>query len=155
MTGFSTQQRAAILYRELGACSMLGTSKDCRGRAEVANHRSGRGMGGSGEANTLENGCPLCWVCNDLIERDADLAEVARRRGVKVSRSVDPSSVPIWSPAYQQFVVLASGSMFLSGCTDMSLDARDLQVRPDGVGGFLVSAVNRPADGAISGAVRV
>lgn len=144
MTGFSSQQRAAILYRELGACSMLGTSKDCRGRAEVANHRAGRGMGGSAEANTLENGCPLCWVCNDLIERDPVLAEVARRRGVKVSRHVDPASVPIWSPYYGQWVVYRDGGMFPTGERDGSLDARDLLVVPDGPNRFRVSLVDSP-----------
>jgi hypothetical protein len=149
MTGFSSQQRAAILYRELGACSMLGTSKDCRGRAEVANHRAGRGIGGSREANTLENGCPLCNPCNLLIEQDAVLAEVARRLGVKVSRHVDPASVPIWSPYYGQWVVYAEGSMFLTGERDSSLDARDLVVSGDRVAGFRVSLVNRSADQAM------
>lgn len=149
MTGFSSQQRAAILYRELGACSLVGVSKDCTGRAEVANHRAGRGMGGSAAANTLENGNPLCWTDNDLLERDPVLAEVARRLGVKVSRHVDPSTVPIWSPAYQQFVVLAEGGMFPTGCKDSSLDARELLVSGDPVAGFTVSLVNQTVDQAI------
>jgi hypothetical protein len=106
-------------------------------------------MGGSSAADTLENGNPLCWRDNDLIERDPVLAEEARRLGVKVSRHSDPSSVPIWSPAYVQWAVYAVGSMFLTGERDSGLDARDLLVSGDRVAGFRVSVVNRSADQVI------
>lgn len=130
-TGFSREQSQAILDRD-GTCAMYGSGPQCRGRAEVANHRAGRGMGGSKLANTLPNGCGLCHVCNGEIEADARLAEVARRRGVKLLRTDDPEGVPVWSSRYQQFVVLTRWGMFLTGEKNVHLDVRELVVVPTG-----------------------
>lgn len=94
MSGFSREQTRIILWRDGGKCCLCGQP------AEVANHRLNRGMGGRPSLNILENGCALCWACNDLIERDADAAARARRLGVKLEEGQDPRAVPWLSPFY-------------------------------------------------------
>lgn len=97
-TGFTPEQKRIILERDGFLCCLCGR------RAEVANHRAGRGAGGSKLANTLANGCALCHRCNGAIESDAELAQLARDRGVKLSRWDDPTECPYWSPLYRCMV---------------------------------------------------
>lgn len=94
MTGFTREQAGIILWRDGELCCICGQ------RAQVANHRANRGMGGRRSANNLANGCALCHLCNDLIERDADAAALARERGVKLADGDDPTQVPYLSPLY-------------------------------------------------------
>ncbi len=89
----------------------------CGAVAREANHRGNRGAGGSKRANTLANGCAICHECNGRIEADADYAEQARARGVKLSRYDDPTLVPFLSPLYGILVLLddAGGFTFVTG----------------------------------------
>lgn len=118
-TGFTPEQVAAILMRELNTCAMSGfiprDGRDrCIKRATEANHRANRGGGGQVAANVVENGCALCHACNWLIEAVAEYAEEARRRGVKLRTVRDASEVPLWLPAFRMWARLsADGTWFL------------------------------------------
>jgi hypothetical protein len=94
-SGFTAEQKRIIIWRDGGKCCMCGRP------AEVANHRLNRGMGGRRSLNILENGCALCWACNDLIERDPDLAAKARELGVKLTDGQDPRAESWLSPFYR------------------------------------------------------
>ena len=54
----------------------------------------------------------------------AEFAEEGRRRGVKLEAGADPTRVPIWSPFFRQWLVLARDGAHLTGVTDPTLDAR-------------------------------
>lgn len=131
VSGFPRDVAAGILQRDM-TCAMHGTHPECRGRAEVANHRAGRGMGGSPAANVAPNGVGLCHPCNGLIESDAELAEVARRRGVKVTGLEHVQRVAVWSPSWRQFLLLTSWGAFPTGETRADLDVRELVPVPTG-----------------------
>jgi hypothetical protein len=78
----------------------------------VPNHRANRGMGGSKTANRLEN---LVWVdaqLNFLIEADAEWARLAKARGLKVPRHIDPARVPVFFAAEWQWFRLAGDDRF-------------------------------------------
>lgn len=51
-------------------------------------------MGGDPTLDRPSNTIILCWAFNDIIERDAGAAELARDYGWKVRRGDDPSTVP-------------------------------------------------------------
>lgn len=93
-TGFTPEQKATCLFRDGHKCSMCGQ------RATTANHRANRGAGGHRGSNGLANASAICHDCNGRIESDADYAELARARGVKLSRYEDPTAVPYLSPLY-------------------------------------------------------
>jgi len=93
-TGFAPQQVALVLDRDGHRCPI------CYHRAQTANHRANRGHGGHRASNRLANACAICHECNDAIERDGDAAELARDRGVKISRYDDPTDVDYWHPIY-------------------------------------------------------
>lgn len=101
-TGFTTAQIAAILNRDGHTCPM------CYRQATTANHRAGRGAGGSRAANVLSNGCAICWECNGRIESDPEFAELARTRGVKCDRLsiTPPAQVEYLHPFYRMPVLL-------------------------------------------------
>jgi hypothetical protein len=99
-TGFTPEQTATCLFRDGHKCAMCGR------RATTANHRANRGAGGHRGSNGLANACAICTDCNGLIESDAALADVARARGVKLSRYDDPTTVPYLSPLYAVPVLL-------------------------------------------------
>lgn len=61
----------------------------------VPQHRANRGMGGSRRANTLSNTVLLESQINSLIESDPVWQAEAVRRGIKVSKFVDPRMVPV------------------------------------------------------------
>ena len=63
----------------------------------VPQHRQG-GMGGSKKKHRLSNVLWLCALTNGLIEADADLAEEARVRGIKISLHADPTVIPVLYP---------------------------------------------------------
>lgn len=94
MTGFSREQKRIIIWRDGGKCTMCGAP------ADEANHRLNRGMGGRPSLNILENGCAICHACNGRIESDAEYAERARRRGVKLTDGQDPRAESWLSPFY-------------------------------------------------------
>jgi len=125
-TGSPPEIRAAILLRDGELCAMQGTP-GCHGhRADEANHRLNRGTGGSTDPiiNTPSNGCALEHGCNWRLEQVAEFAEEGRRRGVKLTHGDDPTRVPMWSPFFRQWVVLALDGLHLTGVTDPNLDAR-------------------------------
>lgn len=99
-TGFSAEQSLVILFRDGHKCALCGH------RAQVANHRANRGHGGFLGANVMSNGSALCHECNGRIEADADAAELARVRGVKISKHVDPRTEPYFSPLFERYVYL-------------------------------------------------
>lgn len=94
MSGFAPEQTRTILFRDGYRCCLCGR------RAEVANHRINRGMGGRRSLNRLSNGCALCHECNGLIESDAAAARRARELGVKLSDGQDPARISYVSPFY-------------------------------------------------------
>ena len=110
-TGFTREQVAYILLRDGERCCLCGA------RATVANHRMNRGAGGRESLNRIDNGCALCWTCNDLIERDWLAAEEARRLGIKL-RDGDPFTTPLWSPFYQLWIILHPMHTDLTHYTD-------------------------------------
>lgn len=97
--GFTQAQKDGLVFRD-AVCMMTGASP-CDGTL-VANHRLGRGMGGSKARNGMGNACLLCWRHNDSIERDPADATEARRRGVKLVQGDDPETVPMWHPFFRQ-----------------------------------------------------
>lgn len=99
-TGFTPSDVQTILERDGHKCPLCGK------RATTANHRANRGAGGFRGANVLSNGCAICDDCNGRIESDADLAQLARARGVKLSRYDDPAAVPYLHPILGMFVLL-------------------------------------------------
>lgn len=102
MTGFTPEQRAALISRDGGRCALehLGT---CTGPL-TAQHRKNRGMGGRRSLNRLANGATLCWAHNTRAEADADVAREAIARGVKLYDTDDPDEVAQWSPFFGQMV---------------------------------------------------
>jgi len=93
-TGFTPSQVALVLDRDGHRCPICGE------RAQTANHRANRGHGGHRASNRLANACAICHRCNDAIERDGDLAALARDRGVKISRYDDPTKAEYLHPIY-------------------------------------------------------
>jgi hypothetical protein len=113
-TGFTGRQARSIIDRDQ-FCVLVGTDHRCNGRAEVANHRAGRGIGGLLSANRLANGCALCNWHNFIIEADAATSELARFYGVKLSRYDNPETIPLWSPLHLQWVYLTDTETHLTG----------------------------------------
>lgn len=97
-TGFTSAQKAVILWRDGGLCCM------CGGWADEANHRLNRGMGGRLSLNHYANGCAICHDCNGRIESDPEYAELARQRGVKLREGDDPRLIGWLSPFYRMTV---------------------------------------------------
>ncbi len=106
-TGFTPEQKAIVLFRDFDTCPLCGK------RAEQVNHRANRGSGGYLGANTLANACAICWKCNGLIESDPEWAELARVRGVKLSRYDDPHEVEYLHPFYRMRVLLLDSGDFV------------------------------------------
>lgn len=94
------EQKQIILFRDGNKCPICGKV------AREVNHRANRGSGGFRAANTLANACAICWECNGLIESDADYAEKARERGVKISKHDDPREVEYFHPLLSMRVLL-------------------------------------------------
>lgn len=108
-TGFTAEQRRIVLFRDWHICPI------CYQRADQVNHRANRGAGGFGGANTLANACAICWRCNGLIESDAAIADLARARGVKLSRYDTPTEVPYMHPFYRMPVLLQDDGDYTFG----------------------------------------
>lgn len=106
MTGFTPEQKSIILERDGHQCPM------CGGRANEANHRANRGAGGYKAGNVLSNGCAICSLCNGRIESDPRYAELARDRGVKLSRYDDPRQEPYLHPMLKIKVWLADDGTY-------------------------------------------
>lgn len=125
-TGFPPDVRLGILMRDGDMCAMQG-APGCPGhRADEANHRLNRGMGGTSSAliNSPPNGCAIEHHCNWALEAVPEFAEEARRRGVKLEQGADPLTTPLWSPFFRQWIMLADDGAHLTGITDPTLDAR-------------------------------
>lgn len=90
-------RRGSPIYRKLfgrdQACVWHGWA--CDQDTLVPQHRAGKGMGGSQRGDRLSNLVLLCSRFNGLIESDADVAELAREKGVKVSRSAITTLAPL------------------------------------------------------------
>lgn len=97
-----TPQRVirALTKRDGDECAWHGDA--CDKDTLVPQHRMG-GMGGSKTKHRLSNVVWLCSSINGLIEADADLAQVARERGVKV---------PFWGDTVRIPVVYADGRTY-------------------------------------------
>lgn len=80
-----------ISQRDGGLCCL------CGGEATTTQHRRNRGAGGGKLVNVISNGCAICDRCNFLIEAQSDVAELARRLGVKIRRNASfaPCDVPL------------------------------------------------------------
>lgn len=85
----------AIEKRDGNECVWHGES--CGTDVLVPQHRQG-GMGGSKTKHRKSNVLWLCSLMNGDIEANADLAEVARFRGIKVAFYEDPADVPVLYP---------------------------------------------------------
>lgn len=59
-------------------------------------HRAVKGMGGRGDAERPSNGIILCNALNVAVEQDSEVAAWAEAYGWKVSRWVDPATVPVY-----------------------------------------------------------
>lgn len=59
-------------------------------------HRGVKGMGGSPDAERPSNGIVLCNALNVAVEQDADVAAWSEAYGWKVSKWVDPATVPVY-----------------------------------------------------------
>lgn len=116
-TGFGPEVTAAIIFRDLGRCVLAGILPGCTVKATTANHRRNRQMGGARFRNGMSNGCAICDSCNDAIERDADAAEEARSRGVKLREGDDPATTRMWSVVFRQWVQPTDDGMDLLGGT--------------------------------------
>ena len=104
MSTFTPEVKSGILMRDGHQCLMSG-APGCRGRADHdPNHRLNRGMGGSTGVgiNDPSNGCAICGACNIGIESIPELAEEARRRGVKLEQGADPTRVRDAAQAWLQ-----------------------------------------------------
>lgn len=117
---FTPDQVAGIIMREGGICAMYGVNPNCRRQATTANHRLNRSTGGT---NSTDNGCAICWQCNGDIESVAEIAEIARFRGVKLRGGDNPRTVALWCAFYGQWVQLAGDDCYLTG-------ERDITTRP-------------------------
>lgn len=106
-TGFTPEQKAIVLERDGHKCPMCGH------RALEVNHRANRGAGGHKGSNRLSNACAICHDCNGLIESDPAQAELARERGVKLSRYDDPTVIPYLHPIFDMFVLLSDTGEFV------------------------------------------
>lgn len=83
-----------LIDRDGGGCVCCGETE-----AIAPNHRAGRGFGGASKTSYLNlpsNLVTLCSRTNFLIESDADQAERATAYGWKVSRYIDPKTVPVF-----------------------------------------------------------
>lgn len=84
-----TVDRLAV--RDGRRCIHCGTTEGL-----TVQHRANRGHGGSRSAESPANGVILCWGLNGALERIPEAADAARECGWKVSRHVDPATVPVW-----------------------------------------------------------
>jgi len=91
---FTAEQKRIIIWRDGGMCCMCGAT------ATDANHRLNRGMGGRPSLDIIENGCAICFVCNSLIESDAEERARAIKLGVKLEEGDDPREKSWLSPFY-------------------------------------------------------
>lgn len=85
---------ARLIERDGGGCVCCGETE-----AISPNHRANRGMGGASKDSSLNapsNLITLCSRMNDLIERDAEYARLARSRGWKLSKYTDPLTEPVF-----------------------------------------------------------
>lgn len=111
--GFTIEQVAAVLMRDGGMCMMTGAGS-CSNHL-TANHRLNRKAGGSKLRNGMGNACAICDHHNDRIESDAEAAEVARERGVKLREGQDPEITPMWHPFYRQWTQPTDTALLMLG----------------------------------------
>ena len=74
-------------------------------------HRANRGHGGRKSLHRLSNLVWLCSSMNGLIESDADAAQAARGRGIKISSFTEPSSMPILHAVHGSVLLGDDGSV--------------------------------------------
>lgn len=117
--GFTPAQKDALLLRD--AVCLLGDVSPCNGPL-FAHHRLNRGAGGSKLRNGMGNAGLLCSHHNWAAEADADLAEEARRRGVKLRQGEDPQTTRMWHRFFRQWVQPTDDGMDLLGGTYPHVD---------------------------------
>lgn len=82
--------RDLIYKRDGGRCPHCGTTEGLG-----LQHRISKGMGGSKLLDIPSNLLTFCNLGNSDLEADADLAELARLNGWKLSRWQDPLTTPV------------------------------------------------------------
>jgi len=101
MTGKEFQK---LIQRDGGGCVCCGETE-----AIAPNHRANRGMGGARKNSYLNlpsNLVTLCSKTNFLIEADAKEADRATAFGWKVSRYMDPKTVPVFDAKLGRWYLL-------------------------------------------------
>jgi len=99
----------ALDLRDGRVCAWHGVS--CGEDTLSPHHRANRGAGGRPSMNRLSN---LVWLCshwNGLIESNADAAQVARDRGVKISSFAEPSRERIRHAVHGLVLLADDGSV--------------------------------------------
>lgn len=77
----------------------------------VPQDRANRGMGGYKGNNVMSQFVWLeSWI-NGLIESDADWADEARRRGIKISRYENPATIPITHAIHGRCILNDDGTV--------------------------------------------
>ena len=84
------QEFEKYLFRDRG-CYHCGRSYDL-----IPHHRANRGMGSAKSADVPSNIITMCAEINGLMESDANLAELARTYGWKLSRYDNTEIHPVY-----------------------------------------------------------
>ena len=92
---------ARVWERDGGKCWHCGGTENL-----TIQHRVNRGMGGSKKLDRASNLILLCWFTNFEIEASHTAAVVAKNQGWKVSKYVDPATVPVFSYGRQVWLLL-------------------------------------------------
>lgn len=93
-----------LLDRDGGGCLCCGETE-----AVAPNHRANRGMGGARKDSYLHlpsNLVVLCSKMNTAIEADVEEQARALRYGWKVSRYIDPKTVPVYDAKLKRWYQL-------------------------------------------------
>ena len=83
-----------------GHCWHCGATADL-----VPHHRANRGMGGFRAADTLQNVILVCAQYNGLMESDAELANLAKSLGHKLSKYQSPTQ-PVFDAFFKVWYLL-------------------------------------------------
>lgn len=99
MSAPTEQTRSAVYGRDGYRCVA------CTDISLTFQHRRAVGMGGSKIAPPPVDGLTMCLVCNEGCEGAGQ--DAALTYGWKVRKWADPSLVPVWYPAENQWYLLA------------------------------------------------
>ena len=96
----NAKTRKALFDRDGGVCWHCGSPE------VTVQHRVNRGMGGSKQLDNATNLILLCWFVNFEMEASDKKARMAEYAGWKVSRYVDPLTVPVFHYPSQTWFLL-------------------------------------------------